>query len=219
MSSKKKQLVIIDDHPMVRDWLGQLINKEEDLEVCGGAEDMRQGMDVIQRASPDLVIVDITLKNSSGLELIKGLRALSMQMPVLVFSMHAESLYAQRVLRAGASGYITKDCPPSEVLSAIRHVLAGKVYLSQEMTSQFLKNARASGGAKGASSPVDRLTDRELVVLEKIGRGYSTRKIADALQVGVATVDTYRARIKEKLNLQNGTELLQFGIQWLREHE
>jgi DNA-binding NarL/FixJ family response regulator len=176
-------------------------------------------MEVIQRAAPDLAIVDISLKDSSGLALIKGLKALSMQLPILVFSMHDESLYAQRVLRAGASGYITKDRPPTEVLTAIRHVLGGEVYLSQKMTSQFLKSVRTSGGPASALGPVDRLTDRELAVLEKIGQGYSTRKIAAELQVGVATVDTYRARIKEKLNFQNGSELLHFAIQWIRQHE
>jgi DNA-binding NarL/FixJ family response regulator len=162
--------------------------------------------------------VDITLKGSSGLELIKGIRALSIGIPVLILSMHEESLYAERALRAGATGYITKNQAADEVLAAIRRVLTGEIYLSEKMTSVFLRSLTTTG-AKSMPRPVDRLADRELEVLELIGRGNTTRQIADKLQLGPATVDTYRARIKEKMNLRNATELQHFAIRWVREQE
>ena len=161
---------------------------------------------------------DITLKGSSGLELIKSIKALSIGVPVLVLSMHEESLYAERALHAGATGYITKHQAADEVLSAIRRVLAGEVYLSEKMTSGFLKSL-TSAGVKTISRAIDRLTDRELEVLDLIGSGQTTRQIADKLQLGVATVDTYRARIKEKMNFRNAAELQHFAIRWVRERE
>jgi len=219
MSSKKQSVVIIEDHPMVRERLTQIISKEPDLEVRGEADDMRHGLELIRGILPDLAIVDISLKDSNGLDLIKGLKASSVKTPILVFSMHDEAVYAQRALRAGASGYITKDRPSVEVLYAVRQVLAGECYLSQRMTSRVLKGLHNGRNESSVAGSIHRLTDRELVVLEHIGRGCSTRKIAEALQVGAATVDTYRARIKEKLNLQNAAELLHFAINWLRECE
>jgi DNA-binding NarL/FixJ family response regulator len=158
------------------------------------------------------------LKGSSGLELIKSIKALSIGVPVLVLSMHEESLYAERALHAGATGYITKHQAADEVLSAIRRVLAGEVYLSEKMTSGFLKSL-TSAGVKTISRAIDRLTDRELEVLDLIGSGQTTRQIADKLQLGVATVDTYRARIKEKMNFRNAAELQHFAIRWVRERE
>jgi DNA-binding NarL/FixJ family response regulator len=215
----KQRVVIVEDHPMVRDHLAQIINKESDLEVCGEADNIQQGMRIIRNISPDLAIVDITLKGSSGLELIKGLKVLSMSVPVLVLSMHDESLYAERALRAGAKGYITKHRSSQEVLSAVRRVLAGDIYLSEKMVSNVLHKF-APGGSQGIKPrTIDRLSDRELVVLEMIGRGQTSRAIAETLDLSVATVDTYRARIKEKLNLQNAFELQHFAIQWLRERE
>jgi len=193
MNKKKQRVVVVDDHPMFRERLSQLINFELDMEVCGEAEDAQEGIRLIRETSPDLAIVDITLKGSSGLELVKSIKALSMATPVLVLSMHDESLYAERALQAGANGYITKNQATEEVLSAIRRVLAGEIYLSEKMTALFLKSLSA-GGARSFVRPLDRLTDRELQVLEFIGRGYTTRAIAEALKLGVATVDTYRAR-------------------------
>ena len=217
MSEKKERVVIVDDHPLFRERLSQLINHELDMEVCGEAEDAQQAIDLIRNTSPDLAIVDITLKGSSGLELIKSIKALSIDVPVLVLSMHDESLYAERALHAGATGYITKHESAENVLLAIRRVLAGEVYLSETMTSVFLKGLTT--GLKSMPRPLDRLTDRELEVLELIGRGHTTRQIAETLQLGVATVDTYRARIKEKMNFRNATELQHFAIRWVRERE
>lgn len=218
MSDKKERVVIVDDHPLFRERLAQLINHELDMEVCGEAEDAGQGIQLIRSSSPDLAIVDITLKGSSGLELIKSIKALSIGTPVLVLSMHDEALYAERALRAGATGYITKHQAADEIIVAIRRVLAGEVYLSERMTASFLKSL-TTGGVKNIPRPVDRLTDRELEVLELIGNGRTTREIAETLKLGVATVDTYRARIKEKMNFQNATELQHFAVRWVRERE
>jgi DNA-binding NarL/FixJ family response regulator len=218
MSENKKKVVIVDDHPLFRERLAQLINHEPDMEVTGEADTAKDAIQLIRNTSPDLAIVDITLKESSGLELVKSIKALSIGVPVLVLSMHDESLYAERALRAGATGYITKQQAADEVLSAIRRVLAGEVYLSEKMTSGFLKSL-TSTGVKSISRAVDRLTDRELEVLDLIGRGQTTRQVADKLQLGVATVDTYRARIKEKMNFRNAAELQHFAIRWVRERE
>jgi DNA-binding NarL/FixJ family response regulator len=218
MSNHKKNVVIVDDHPLFRERLAQLINHEADMEVIGETDTAEEAIQLIRNTSPDLAIIDITLKGSSGLELIKSIKALSAGVPVLVLSMHEESLYAERTLRAGATGYITKHQAADEVLSAIRRVLAGEVYLSEKMTSGFLK-ALTSTGVKNMSRAVDRLTDRELEVLDLIGRGQTTRQVADKLQLGVATVDTYRARIKEKMNFRNAVELQHFAIRWVRERE
>jgi DNA-binding NarL/FixJ family response regulator len=218
MSEKKKRVVIIDDHPLLRERLAQLINHELDMEVCGEAENAQNGIQLIRNTCADLAIVDIALKGSSGLELIKSVKALSIGTPVLVLSMHDEAFYAERALRAGATGYITKHQAADQIIQAIRRVLAGEVYLSERMTTSFLKNL-TSAGVKSLSRPVDRLTDRELEVLELIGSGHTTREIAETLKLGVATVDTYRARIKEKMNFQKGTELQHYAIRWIRERE
>jgi DNA-binding NarL/FixJ family response regulator len=217
MSEKKERVVIVDDHPLFRERLSELINGEPDLEVCGEAEDAQQAIGLIRDSSPDLAVVDISLKGCSGLVLIKSIRALSIGVPILVLSMQDESLYAERALRSGATGYITKDEPADNVLSAIRRVLAGEIYLSGSMTSVFLKGL--TSGMKSTARPLDRLTDRELEVLELIGHGHTTRQIAETLQLGVATVDTYRARVKEKMNLRTSTELQHFAVRWVRERE
>jgi DNA-binding NarL/FixJ family response regulator len=218
MNKKKERVVIVDDHPMFRERLSQLINNELDMEVSGEAEDAEQAIRLIRETSPNLAIVDITLKGSSGLELVKSIKALSIVVPVLVLSMHDESLYAERALRAGATGYITKSQATEEVLLAIRRVLAGEIYLSERMTTVFLRNI-STVGPKSVARSLDRLTDRELQVLEFVGRGYTTRAIADELKLGVATVDTYRARIKEKMNFRNAVELQHFAIRWVRDRE
>ena len=217
MSEKKERVVIVDDHPLFRERLSELITNELDMEVCGEAEDAQRAIDLIRNTSPDLAIVDITLKGSSGLELIKSIKALSIGVPVLVLSMHDESLYAERALHAGATGYITKHESADNVLLAIRRVLAGEVYLSETTTSVCLKSFTT--GLKSMPRPLDRLTDRELEVLELIGRGHTTHQIAETLQLGVATIDTYRARIKEKMNFRTATELQHFAIRWVRERE
>lgn len=210
----KTRVVIVEDHPMFRERLASLINKEPDMMVCGEADNIRQGMEIIQSTGPDAAVVDITLKGSSGLELIKDLKAQSIDLPVLVLSMHDESLYAERVIRAGAKGYITKDEASGKVMSAIRKVVAGEIYLSDAMTSRVLKNM--SGKNPGEISPLERLTDRELEVFQLIGKGKTAKEIAESLSLGLTTIDTYRARIKEKLNLKNATELVHQAADWIR---
>jgi DNA-binding NarL/FixJ family response regulator len=218
MSDSMTRIAVVDDHPLFRERLCQLINNEPDMEVCGEAESAEQALRLVRSARPDLAVVDIALKASSGLELIRSVKALSIGVPVLVLSMHEQSVYADRALRAGASGYITKSQEAAEVLMAMRSVLAGKVYLSQQMTSDLLKNLGTTG-IRGVARSVDRLTDRELQVLELVGRGRTTREIADLLKLGVATIDTYRARIKEKMNFRNATDLVHFAIRWVTERE
>ena len=217
-TAAKERVLVVDDHPLFRDRLAQIINHELDMEVCGEAESVRQALDILQPSAPDLVIVDISLPGTGGLELIKQIRALSLKTPILVLSMHDETLYAERAFRAGANGYITKRQPASEIITAIRRVLASEVYLSVEATATVLSHL-PHGGLKQTPRPIDRLTDRELEVLELIGKGRTTREIAATLQLGVATIDTYRARIKEKMNFRNAVELQHFAIRWVRERE
>ncbi len=214
----KKRVLVVEDHPLFRERLIELINFEPDLEVAGQTGTAKDAIELILNSSPDLAIVDITLQGTSGLELIKSIKALSIGLPVLVLSMHDESLYAERALRAGAGGYITKNQGANEILSAIRQVLGGEVYLSQQMTSGFLKRL-TEHSVSNTPSAVDRLTDRELEVLDLIGRGLTTREIAQRLELGAVTIDTYRARIKEKMKMRNGTELQHFAIRWVRERE
>lgn len=218
MNENKKKVVIVDDHPLFRERLAQLINYEPDMEVTGEAESTQDAIPLIRNTSPDLATVDITLKGSSGLELIKRIKPLSIGIRVLVLSMHEESLYAERALRAGASGYITKHQAADEVLVAIRRVLAGEVYLSEKMTSGLLKSLTPNE-VNTKSGSVDRLTERELEVFDLIGRGHTAREIADTLQVGVAAIDTYRVKIKEKMNLRNAIELQHVAIRWVRERD
>ena len=218
MSDKKERVVIVDDHPLFRERLAQLINHELNMEICGEAENAQQGIQLVRNNAPDLAIVDITLKGSSGLELIKNIRGLSIGIPILVLTVHEEALYAERALRAGATGYITKHEAADQIIQAVRRVLAGEVYLSERMTASFLKSL-TSRGVKSIPRLMDRLTDRELEVLELIGSGHTIREIAEALNLGVATVDTHRARIKDKMNFQNATELQHFAIRWVRERE
>ncbi|HWB58439.1 MAG TPA: response regulator transcription factor [Chthoniobacteraceae bacterium] len=210
----KSKVVIVEDHPLFRERLMVLINKELDMSVCGEADNIRQAMEIIKATQPHAAVVDITLKGSSGLELIKDLKAQSIDIPVLVLSMHDESLYAERVIRAGAKGYITKDEASEKVMSAIRKVVAGEIYLSDSMTSRVLKNL--SGKNAQHSSPLERLTDRELEVFQLIGKGKTAKEIAETLNLGLTTIDTYRARIKEKLNLRNATELVHEAAEWVR---
>ena len=218
MTDKQSKVLIVDDHPLFRERLVQLVENEPDLSVCGEAETAQEAIELIRTTLPQLAIVDITLRESSGLELVKSIKALSLGVPVLVLSMHDERVYAERSLRAGAAGYITKDQDATQVVSAIRRVLSGAIYLSEQMTASVLRNLTTSG-SKSSPRALDRLTDRELQVLDLIGRGQTTRRIAESLRLVIATVDTYRARIKEKLDLQNGTELQHFAIRWLAERE
>jgi DNA-binding NarL/FixJ family response regulator len=208
------KVFLVDDHPLVREWLSQLIQREDDLAVCGEAEDTQEALNKIEETKPDIVVADISLKNTHGLELVKDLQARHPSLPVLVLSMHDESLYAERVLRAGARGYVTKQEATKRILQAVRQVLSGQIYISEKMASRMV-HKMVLGRADNQKSPIERLTDRELEVFQLIGRGQGTRRIASDLHLGVKTVESYRARIKEKLKLEDGTQLLQHAIQWV----
>jgi DNA-binding NarL/FixJ family response regulator len=216
MKEKKKRVVIVEDHLMLREHILSLINNEQDLEVCGETDNIRQGMEMIRTTLPDIAVVDIALsEGENGLEIVKSLKMLSLPIPVLVLSMHEELLYAERSLRAGAKGYITKHRASHELLLAIRRVLDGGIYVSEKIVFNVLQKMTSSIPSRN----IDTLSDRELAVLEHIGHGRSSRSIAETLGLGVATVDTYRARIKDKMNLQNSFELQDFAIRWLRERD
>ena len=202
---------------MFRERLAFIISKRGDMAVCGEADNVRDAVDLAERILPNIAIVDITLRGSNGLDFLKDLKARGINIPVLVLSMHDEAIYAERVLRAGALGYITKYEASSEVMAAIEQVLSGEVYLSRQMTARMLGRF-AVGKKNPAGGDVGALTDRELDVFQRIGRGETPRDIASALHVGVTTVDTYRARIKEKLGLRNGTELQRRAMAWTQEN-
>jgi DNA-binding NarL/FixJ family response regulator len=207
------RILLVDDHPLVRESLKSMIRREPDLAVCGEAEDREQALELAAADEPDLALVDLTLKNSHGLELVKDLGNLWPKMKILVLSMQDEALYAERVIRAGARGYISKQEVPRKILLAIRQILAGKIYWSEKAAAHVAsKIARSSHS--GANLSVEVLTDREIQVFELIGVGQSTHQIAAALHINSSTVETYRGRIKEKLNLQNALELLQYAIRW-----
>jgi DNA-binding NarL/FixJ family response regulator len=210
---KKSQIVIVDDHPIVRQGLAEMINQEPDLAVCGTAEDVHRGLDTIERLKPDLVIVDVSLKGSNGIELLKNIKIRFPRMLVLVLSMHDESLYAVRALRAGAAGYIMKQEATDRVLTAVRRVLTGEIYLSEKMERKMMHQL-VGGRSARTGSPIEDLSDRELEVFGLIGQGHGTRQIAEELHLSIKTVESHRAHIKEKLNLRNATELVQHAIQW-----
>ena len=208
----KKQVFLVDDHPLVRQALSQLINQSGDMAVCGEAEGAPEALRSIAALKPDVAVVDLTLKEGSGLDLVKDLKLRHPDLPVLVLSMHDESTYAERLLRSGARGYVMKDQASDRVVAALRCVLGGEVYLSEKMSARMLH--KLVGGAAASLSPVDLLSDRELQVFELIGQGTGTRNIAEKLHLSVKTVETYREHIKLKLKLDNATDLLQHAIQW-----
>jgi len=202
----------VDDHPVVREGLAEMLSRQPRYYVCGEAEDRAQALTAIETDKPDLVIVDLALKGQPGIELVKDIRARHPELRMLVLSMHDELVHAERVVRAGASGYIAKQEAATRIVSAIQHVLNGGIYLSDRVTAQI--TAKVAGRPLGAT--VERLADRELQVFELIGEGLSTQQIAERLHLGVGTVETYRARIKEKLLLEDAHELLQSAIHWNR---
>lgn len=213
-SAALPKIFLVEDHAMFRERLAHLITEDFGMSICGEADNIRDALSRIAETKPDLALIDITLRGSSGLELLKDLRAQGISVPVLVLSMHEESLYAQRVLAAGARGYITKHESSETLLKAIQKVLEGKVYVSEKMTEYLLTKM---AGREATSSPIEKLADRELEVFRLIGAGRTTREIAEALNLGMTTVDTYRTRIKEKLRLSNGTELLRYASRWVLE--
>jgi DNA-binding NarL/FixJ family response regulator len=211
-------ILVVDDHPLVRDQLRAVVESEPDLKVCGEAEDGHHALSVIRDTKPGLAIVDLTLKGCSGLDLIKEVHLRYPDLPIVVLSMHDESLYAERALHAGARGYITKQEATKKILHAIRRVLAGEIYLSEKMAAKVLSKMAGSRKIRGASS-IERLTDRELQVFRLIGHGRSTRQIADELHLDMKTIETYRSRIKFKLVIKDATELLQYAILWAHSGE
>ena len=208
------KIVIVEDHPVFRDGLEQLINQEPDLIVCGKTDNVAQALKLVALHKPNLVLVDITLAGKSGLELIKDLQALHPQIPVLVISMHEETLYAERILRAGGRGYIMKQESPEAMLRAIRQVLDGQMYISAKMSPRILATL-AGKPSQTTHSPIGRLSDREFEVLDLLGQGKDSHAIARQLHLSFKTVDAHRARIKEKLSLKNGTELICYAARWV----
>lgn len=214
MKKIKKRILLVDDHPIMRHGLAQLINSEADLQVCGEAGSSAEGLRAVEKLKPDLVIADLTLPDKHGLEFTKDLHAMFPGTLVLVLSMHDESLYAERSLRAGARGYLMKEPAADHVVKATRRVLEGGIYLSEKMAGQLLESI-AGQRKSGDSSPLDRLTDRELQVLQLIGQGKATRHIAEQLHVSARTVDAHRAHMKEKLQLDDGAALVRYAVRWV----
>jgi DNA-binding NarL/FixJ family response regulator len=210
---RKKTVFVVDDHPIVRQGLALLINQEADLTVCGEAEEMHSALSAIQAVRPDILIVDISLNGPDGLELLKNIRLGSPRLPVLILSMHDESIYAERALRAGANGYIMKQEATEKVLVALRRILSGEIYVSDRIANSMLRHY-VRGVNPSEHSSISDLTDRELEVFRLIGEGHGTRQIAEALHLSVKTVESYQAHIKEKLSLRSARELVQHAVQW-----
>ncbi|HSI15162.1 MAG TPA: response regulator transcription factor [Chthoniobacter sp.] len=208
LTEKKAKVLLVEDHAMFRERLANLIAQDFGMTICGETDNIRDALELVRTTQPDVALIDITLKGSSGLEFLKDLKAQNLQLPVLVLSMHEETLYAERVLAAGAKGYITKHENSQTLLGAMQQVLSGKVYLSKQMTDNLLKKM---SGQEVTAPSMKRLTDRELEVFQLIGAGRTTREIAEILSLGMTTVDTYRTRIKEKLGLRNGTQLQHYA--------
>jgi DNA-binding NarL/FixJ family response regulator len=215
VSSKKFRVMLVDDHPLVRRVLAEVIMREPDMEVCGEAADVQEAVAEVERTRPDIVVVDLTLKTGHGLELIERLKSRDPATKTLVSSMHDEMLFAERVLRAGAMGYVTKQEPPETLLRAIRQVLRGDVYLSPRMTSRLLH--RVAGGQSTHEDPVLGLSNRELEVYEMIGQGLTIQQIAGRLHLSPKTVETHREKVKQKLNLKSSAELTRRAVQWVLE--
>jgi len=207
----RKNIVIVDDHPTTREGLRAVINREPDLMVCGEAGNARQALEAVQKLRPDLVLMDISMPDKSGLELVKDLKALHPQLAILGLSMHEETLYAERMLRAGAGGYITKQQPPEELVKAIRQVLDRHVYLSKEASERLLQ--RFSGKPQANQSPLGLLTDREFEVFQLVGKGKSPKEIARLLHLSAKTVAVHNANIRSKLNLKTTSQLIRFAVQ------
>ncbi|MGA2138437.1 MAG: response regulator transcription factor [Verrucomicrobiia bacterium] len=212
---KGARILVVDDHPIVREHLKALIEQQKDLKVCASVPDAAQAMKAITALQPDLAIVDLSLKGTHGLDLIKDMAANHPQLPVLVLSMHDELLFADRVLAAGARGYITKQEATSRIMTAIRKVLEGGIYVSDRMTGRILHRA-VEGDEEKPGSSLSQLTDRELQVFQLIGHGLTTRQIAEQLHLDIKTIETYRLRIKEKLQLGSATALMQYAVQWMQ---
>lgn len=213
--TQARRIFLVDDHPVTRQGLSVLINQETDLTVCGQADSAPVALQAMQKLKPDLALVDITLKTTSGIELLKNIHALLPDLPVLIMSMHDESLYGERALRAGAKGYIMKHEASERILFAIRSVLEGDLYLSEKMKEKMLHRLVRSKKNEVVFT-IDTLSDREMEVFQLIGNGFGTREIAEKLNLSIKTIDSYREHLKLKLRLENGPDLVRHAIQWVR---
>ena len=221
MSKPKKnaaRILIVDNHPAVREALAMRIDRQPDLRVCGEAADVSDALQLVASTRPDVAVVDISLRTGNGIDLIKRIKSRNEEIRILVWSMHSESLYAERALRNGALGYINKEEATEKIVAAIRSVLAGKIWLSDVMAQRLLKQNVGKNRAEATEPIVNSLADRELEVFQLIGAGLKTSEIADRLHLSVKTIDTYRDRIRHKLNLSDGAKLAQFAAQWILEN-
>ena len=214
MKPTRKKILIVDDHPFMRAGLAQLIDRQPDLTVCGEAGDPATAGREVEKSPPDLVLTDITMPGRSGLEFIKDLKALHPDLPILVVSMHDEVIYAERALRAGARGYIMKEAGGENLLTAIRQVLSGQIYVSLRMSAKILDGITARR-PRGSNSPIEKLSDREFEIFQLIGQGKTTREVADQLHLSPKTVDVHRGHIKEKLELKDATSLVRHAVRWV----
>jgi DNA-binding NarL/FixJ family response regulator len=217
-SKPPARVLIVDDHPAVREALALRISRQPDLEVCGEAADSGEALRLVVEARPNVAVVDISLKSGNGIDLIKRIRDRAARVRMVVWSMHSESLYSERALRAGAMGYVNKDQATDTIVEAIRRVLDGKIWLSPLMTGRMLQRTVGAGRTQGTQSPVDNLSDRELEAFQLIGQGRRTDQIATTMHISPKTVETFRARVKEKLGLGNVTELVRYATQWVIEN-
>lgn len=216
-TDRRKKILLVEDHPLFRGALRQLVNKEPDLTVCGEAGDPREAITLMQETHPDMAIVDITLGHNSGIDLMKQMRALDEDLPVLVISMHDESLYAERVLRAGGRGYLMKHEAPEQIRSAIRQILAGGLAFTNKSVESLLR--KMADGQTAAKTSVAALSDRELEIFQLVGRGIGTRQIAETLHLSIPTINSFRARIKEKLNITTASELTFQAVRWVQQQD
>ncbi len=214
---QQRRILIVDDHPIFRKGIAMLLQHEADLVICGEAETAAEALGLVDKLLPDIILADISLKDVNGIELVKSLRSLRPELPVLMLSMHEESLYAERALRAGARGYLMKQSPPDLVVTAIRQVLRGDLYLSPSANHRML-NAFLSGQKPTVHDAVEQLSDRELEIFELLGKGHGTSMIAHELRVSVKTVEAHRAHIKTKLNLSSAPELMRAAVEWVTRH-
>ncbi len=216
MSKDASSILLVEDHPVMRDGLAAQIQAETDLDICGEAEDANEALRLVERLRPDLVIVDISLKSGHGIELVRRIHESEPKLRMLVNSMYDEAVYAERALQAGAMGYLNKQSARGTLIPAIRTLLSGRIYLSPEMTEKVLKS-RIGGKLEVGKSPIENLSNRELEVLTLIGQGKTTGAIAKHLHLSVHTIDTYREKLKIKLHLANSAELNRFAAQWVLE--
>jgi DNA-binding NarL/FixJ family response regulator len=217
-SRKRARVLIVDDHPAIREALSLRIDRQPDLAICGEATDIADALRLVAAKKPDAAVVDLSLKTGSGIDLIKRIRDCHANVRILVWSMHNESFYARRALRAGALGYISKDEATDRIVDAIRRVLQGKIWLSEAMSESILQRTVSGPHSEIAPTPLDTLADREMEVFRLIGEGVKTRQIAGRLHLSIKTVETYRDRIRQKLDLGDGTELAHVATQWVLEN-